>query len=172
MLQKTSTRFLLYEGTRIGEIQKSSNGNLSYWAWIPGEDNITDCVTRSLNPNQMDEKSGEKVCLMTNCGQGNDFPIPVEKYHDILFLKLVTARVLGIVAAKSFKGGATSSLSTELFQKAEKVLVCIAQEEFIDNKDQNIKQNFKVLNAKLNEDGLLVVGSKGCHNIILNILCS
>ena len=77
-----------------------------------------------------------------------------------MFLKLVTARVLGIVAAKSFKGGATSSLSTELFKKAEKVLVRIAQKEFIDNKDLNIKQNFNVLNAKLNKDGLLVVGSR------------
>ena len=60
MLHKTSTRFLLYEGTRIGDIQKASDGDLSNWAWIPGKENIADCVTRSLNHSQMDEKSEAK----------------------------------------------------------------------------------------------------------------
>ena len=32
MLQKTSTRFLLYEGTRVGEIQKATDGDMSDWA--------------------------------------------------------------------------------------------------------------------------------------------
>ena len=64
---------------------------------------------------------------MTSCEQGNDFPIPIDM-NNILFLKLVTARVLGIVTAKSFIGGATSSLSTEIFKKAKMVIVRIAQE--------------------------------------------
>ena len=56
MLQKTSTRFKLYEGVRVGEIQAASNGDVSDWAWIRGEDNIADWVTRgkdinSLGPN-------------------------------------------------------------------------------------------------------------------------
>ena len=36
MLQKTSTRFKLYEGVRVGEIQAASNGDVSNWAWIRG----------------------------------------------------------------------------------------------------------------------------------------
>ena len=49
MLQKTSTRFKLYEGVRVGEIQAASNGDVSNWAWIRGEDNIADWVTRGKN---------------------------------------------------------------------------------------------------------------------------
>ena len=57
MIHKTSTRFMLYEGSRIGEIQNATNGDLSEWAWLPGENNIADCVTRGLDPDKINEKS-------------------------------------------------------------------------------------------------------------------
>ena len=50
MLHKTSTRFQIYEGSRVGEIQAATKGNLSEWAWIPGDNNIADCLTRGLQP--------------------------------------------------------------------------------------------------------------------------
>ena len=113
MLHKTSTRFLLYEGTRIGEIQKASDGDLSNWAWIPGEENIADCVTRSLNPSQMDEKSewwngppmlykdfeeweikygaktedklpGEKTCMTASCKEKE---IPIQRKFLNFYIK-------------------------------------------------------------------------------------
>ena len=57
MLQKTSTRFLLYEGTRVGEIQKATDGDMSVWAWIPGSKNIADCTTRGLDVTDLNEDS-------------------------------------------------------------------------------------------------------------------
>ena len=51
MLQKTSTRFKLYEGVRVGEIQVSSGGDVTNWAWISSENNIADWVTRGKNIN-------------------------------------------------------------------------------------------------------------------------
>ena len=38
VIHKTSTRFKVYEGVRIGEIQAATDGDLSSWAWISGED--------------------------------------------------------------------------------------------------------------------------------------
>ena len=40
MINKTSTRFKVYEGVRIGEIQAATNGDLSCWAWMSGENNM------------------------------------------------------------------------------------------------------------------------------------
>lgn len=34
MINKTSTRFRVYEGVRIGEIQAATNGDMSCWASI------------------------------------------------------------------------------------------------------------------------------------------
>ena len=42
MVQKTSTRFKIYEGVRIGEIQAATHGNMKDWAWIPGIVNTAD----------------------------------------------------------------------------------------------------------------------------------
>ena len=42
MIHKTSTRFKVYEGVRIGEIQAATDGDLSSWALISGEDNTAE----------------------------------------------------------------------------------------------------------------------------------
>jgi hypothetical protein len=57
MLQKTSTRFKLYEGVRVGEIQAATNGDISSWRWIRGEDNISDWLTRGKNPKELSPTS-------------------------------------------------------------------------------------------------------------------
>ena len=57
MLQKTSTRFNIYEGVRVGEVQASTGGDVSCWAWIPGEKNIADWVTRGKNPEEISAES-------------------------------------------------------------------------------------------------------------------
>ena len=46
MIHKTSTRFKVYEGVRIGEIQAATDGDLSSWAWISSENNTADWLTR------------------------------------------------------------------------------------------------------------------------------
>ena len=57
MIHKTSTRFKVYEGVRIGEIQAATDGDLSSWAWISGEDNTADWLTRGRLPDQLGEDS-------------------------------------------------------------------------------------------------------------------
>ena len=57
MLHKTSTRFQLYEGVRIGEIQAATNGDLSCWAWLSGKSNIADWLTRGKDPSDLGEMS-------------------------------------------------------------------------------------------------------------------
>jgi hypothetical protein len=65
MINKLSTRFRVYEGVRIGEIQAATNGNLSEWFWIAGVDNIADWLTR--------EKSPHKIAAQTEWWQGPAF---------------------------------------------------------------------------------------------------
>ena len=57
MLHKTSTRFKLYEGVRVGEIQAASNGDISEWAWIAGTKNTADWLTRGKDPCELTEES-------------------------------------------------------------------------------------------------------------------
>ena len=52
-LHKTSTRFKVFEGLRIGEIQAATHGDVSCWGWIPGRDNIADITTRPKLPEDL-----------------------------------------------------------------------------------------------------------------------
>jgi hypothetical protein len=49
-IHKTSTRFKVYEGVRIGEIQAATGGNLTCWAWMSGQRNTADWLTRGRAP--------------------------------------------------------------------------------------------------------------------------
>ena len=57
MINKTSTRFKVYEGVRIGEIQAATNGDVTCWAWMSGEHNTADWLTRGRNPVELGEES-------------------------------------------------------------------------------------------------------------------
>ena len=57
MLHKTSTRFKIYEGVRIGEIQTATNGIMDSWAWIAGEHNTADILTRGCMPDRLGPES-------------------------------------------------------------------------------------------------------------------
>ena len=56
-LNKISTRFNPYEGVRVGEIQASTNGNMSEWAWMSGKENTSDLLTRGCTPDQLQATS-------------------------------------------------------------------------------------------------------------------
>ena len=185
MINKCSTRFKLYEGTRIGEIQKATSGDMSEWAWLPGSNNIADCITRGLNPDKISENSewwngppmlytefdtwdikfgtpeteklsGEMCCLTKTSDQDDSFPFQVERFSQIKKLKSVMVRVLGIAKTKSFRGGRAESITPELYQLAESLLIKETQK---DLKDQ-VSKNFKCLNPKQNDMGIIVVGSR------------
>lgn len=57
MLSKSSTRFKLYEGVCIGEIQAATDGNMEQWSWIAGKTNSADWVTRGRTPSDLGPKS-------------------------------------------------------------------------------------------------------------------
>ena len=61
MLHKLSTRFPLYEGVRVGEIQDYTDGDISCWAWLPGSKNIADWLTRGKDPGELG-KTSEWFC--------------------------------------------------------------------------------------------------------------
>ena len=54
-IHKTSYRFRVYEGIRIGEIQAATPGDMSEWAWLPGKKNTADWLTRGCAPNELDQ---------------------------------------------------------------------------------------------------------------------
>ena len=53
MLNKVSTRFKLYEGVRIGEIQGACGGDMFNWAWVRGKSNPADLLTRGCAPDDL-----------------------------------------------------------------------------------------------------------------------
>ncbi|XP_048579343.1 uncharacterized protein LOC125560937 [Nematostella vectensis] len=57
MINKTSTRFKVYEGVRVGEIQAATDGDMSCWAWMSGKDNTADWLTRGRSPKDLHEDS-------------------------------------------------------------------------------------------------------------------
>ena len=57
MIHKTSTRFKVYEGVRIGEIQAATGGNLTCWAWMSGQHNTADWLTRGRAPEELNNDS-------------------------------------------------------------------------------------------------------------------
>ena len=56
-INKTSYRFRVYEGVRIGEIQAASSGDMSEWAWLPGKKNTADWLTRGCTPSELNQDS-------------------------------------------------------------------------------------------------------------------
>ena len=57
MINKVSTRFKVYEGVRIGEIQAATDGDMSSWAWVSGQSNMADLVTRGCEPAKLGPES-------------------------------------------------------------------------------------------------------------------
>ena len=57
MLHKTSYRFQVYEGVRIGEIQAATQGDMSDWGWMPGVKNTADWLTRGRSPQELGKDS-------------------------------------------------------------------------------------------------------------------
>ena len=158
MIHKTSTRFKVYEGVRIGEIQAATDGDLSSWAWISGEDNTADWLTRGRLPDQLGEDShwwngppilykpieewglkygiqrndvlpGEKKIRYSSTTMMSTPLIDYKRYSDVNKIILIVARILSIARRKSFKGGNISEISPRLLLEAENLLVKDAQKE-------------------------------------------
>ena len=150
MLQKTSTRFKLYEGVRVGEIQASTGGDISCWAWIAGGQNISDWLTRGKDPSELSATSqwfngpsflqkpidewGLKLCEAEDKKEASSHAISSEaqesairyvEFSDYRRLVRVIARVLNVLNKQNVR----KELSIEMLEKAEKVLIKDAQRE-------------------------------------------
>lgn len=194
MIHKVSTRFRVYEGVRIGEIQAATNGDVSSWGWVQGEDNIADWVTRPKSPSEIGPNSewfkgpsflyrpeeewgvkfkpkdaamlpGEKSVTVHATETGSPKTTDLSALSSTRCSKYSTvqwayARILGILKARSFKGGKRVSVTTDLLKAAERFLLKDAQGKWIE---KTIKEDFKTLKPEM-VDGCWVVGTRISHN--------
>lgn len=134
MINKTSTRFKVYEGLRIGEIQAATNGDVSFWAWISGHNNTADWLTRGRAPDELKKEShwwncptvlyqpvenwglkfglqkeeslpGEKKICRTAAVAAHAAFIDYERFSDINRIIWVVARLKNIARSKTFRAG-------------------------------------------------------------------
>ena len=56
-LYKVASKFQVFEGVRIGEIQAAMNGDMTQWAWVAGTSNVADLTTRPQPPSALAEGS-------------------------------------------------------------------------------------------------------------------
>ena len=152
MVKKTSTRFRVYEGVRIGEIQAATDGDLSCWAWMSGQHNTADWLTRGREPEELNSDShwwcgppilyqpiedwglkydpkgeqslpGEKKVHSSTATSLKLPLVDYERFSDVDKLIWTVARLLNIGRAKSFKGGMTTSVSAQQLKEAENFIL-------------------------------------------------
>ena len=170
MINKTSTRFKVYEGVRLGEIQSATEGDVSCWAWMSGQHNTADWLTRGRNPKDLDSEwwNGPEILSKPveewglKFGLQRDRPLPGEKkacsssavstrqplieyqrYSDINKVIWVVARLLNISRQKSFRGGRTEFMTPQHLQEAEDCIVKDAQRTLLDELLKTSRKNVK-----------------------------
>ena len=152
MINKTSTRFKVYEGVRVGEIQAATDGDLSCWSWMSGQNNTADWLTRGRNPHELGEDSdwwngppilyqpieswglkfgiqkseilpGEKKLRYTMAVNSKLPFIDYAKFSNIDKITWVIARILSVAKHKSLRGGNTLNITPQLLEEAEDFIV-------------------------------------------------
>ena len=151
MLHKTSTRFPLYEGVRLGEMQASTDGDVSCWAWVAGKKNPADMLTRGRSPKELavdSEWFSAPAFLQEpeeNWGlkylPSDDAPLPGYKHavssnavthqHAIDYERFGTygrllrtmASVLSVVGKRSILAAKITSWTPDLLEEAEKWII-------------------------------------------------
>ena len=131
---------------------------MSSWAWISGEDNTADWLTRDRLPDHLGEDShwwngppilykpieelglkygiqrndvllGEKKIRYSSTTMMSTRLIDYKRYSDVNKIIWIVARILSIARRKSFKGGNISEISPQLLVEAENLLVKDAQKD-------------------------------------------
>ena len=190
VIHKLSTRFRVYEGVRIGEIQAATGGDVSCWGWISGDQNIADWVTRGRTPLELGPYSNwfkgppflsqpfdQWAVRFQPPSSSSSLPGEKKMYVDTKFASLsdpsysrcssvkvviwTYARILSILRAHSFKGGRCSNVVPELLEEAERFLITDAQNtEWNEN---TVRKQFRTLLPVL-QDGCWVVGMRISHH--------
>ena len=152
MINKTSTRFKVYEGVRIGEIQAATNGDMSCWFWMSGHHNPTDWLTRGRTPEELDQEShwwngppilykpveewglksnpqnegplpGEKKICSTAVATADPPLVDFERFSDINRVIWVVARLKNIARNKTFSAGNAMQVTAQHLKEAEDFVV-------------------------------------------------
>ena len=189
MIHKLSTRFRVYEGVRIGEIQAATNGDVSCWAWVSGNRNIADWITRGRSPNDLGPSSEwfagpeflyapEDTWALKFNPVVSDCALPGEKkmHTNVQTVTLsspsytrrstwrvivrAVARVMAVLRSRSFKGGCSLEVTPEMLRAADQHLLQEAQSSAWTAK--SVKLQFRTLRPVL-KDGLWVVGLRISH---------
>ena len=187
MLHKLSTRFKVYEGVRVGEIQSATNGDMSCWGWVPGRLNIADWATRSRSPHDLNPESvwykgpdflylpfeewgvqfgpptdmenlpGERRCVHV-CQLGVQvFEDSYKRCSSLSVVINAVARAIACLRSKSFSGG--SCVDADLLRETETLLV---KEEQKGWTPEEVKNRFRILHP-VYQNGLWVVGTRISH---------
>ena len=189
MLHKVSTRFKVYEGVRIGEIQAATGGNLEAWGWIPGKCNIADWVTRqhcpldlgpdsewyrgpkflytpfsewqvSFNPSKLSNLPGEKkVIKCNNVEVSSTLALSYSRCSSLSTIEWALARVLCALRSRSFKGGKRSNVTPSVLTE---VGIQLIKDMQADWSEAEVKGRFRTLMPVLSE-GIWVVGTRISH---------
>lgn len=187
MLHRLSTRFKVYEGVRIGEIQSATGGDLSCWGWIPGKFNIADWVTRFHLPRDLGPKSewfcgpeflklptkewevkfgpslsgplpGEKVCIISSNFATYQPSFTVPSINRCSRVSTVIGALARVIAALRGKSfKGGRKVTVSLLAEAETLLIKDAQRDFKD-----VKKQFKTL-MPVQQDEIWVIGTRIAH---------
>ena len=187
MLHRLSTRFKVYEGIRIGEIQSATGGDLSCWGWIPGKLNIADWVTRFHSPHDLGPKSewfcgpkflrspieewevrfgpslngplpGEKVCMISSNFVRNQPSFTGSSINRCSRVSTVIGALARVIAAVKGKSfTGIRKVSVPLLAEAEALLIKDAQKDFKD-----VRKQFKTL-MPVQQDDIWVIGTRIAH---------
>ncbi|XP_067937152.1 uncharacterized protein [Watersipora subatra] len=152
MLKKKSTRFKLYEGVRIGEIQAASK-DMSEWRWIRGED----------NPADWEPLPGEKKVVhthQTKATQNHQLSIDYSRCKTNKRLVWVFARLLAIKDGRSFKAGRICNITVKHLEESKKLIIKDVQATMKADLEQAVRGRYARLKPVINKDGIWVIGER------------
>ena len=154
MINKTSTRFKVYEGVRIGEIQAATSGDMSCWAWMSGHHNPADWLTRGRTPEELNQESdwwkgppilykpveqwglksglqkeeplpGEKKMCSTAVATADPPLIDFERFSDINRVIWVVARLKNIARNTTFSAGNAMQVTAQHLKVPDTIALSI-----------------------------------------------
>ena len=189
-IHSISTRFKVYEGVRLGEIQSATSGDITSWSWIPGTENIADWVTRPKPLTEIGPDSPwfngpdfmklpiDEWNIKSNPAKPTEL-LPGENAHIASYsteasytspteaslirnsnVNVVYGAYARIMACFDQKSFKHPKITPELLQKAKAYVIKDAQAQFTPS---SLKKQFRTLNPQL-KDGIYVVGTRIAHS--------
>ena len=190
MMNKKSTRFKLYEGVRIGELQTATDGDMSSWFWVKGGENTADWLTRGKSIDMIGPDSewwrgpdflyqpedewtirankdteellpGEKKAVYTTTVSTPDQLIQYESFSSLKRLIWTVARVTMAIKSGHFYS-LLAPVSAEDLRQAQLTIIKDVQQSMED--ELRKKGKYSRLHPIKTEEGVWIVGSRLIRN--------